>query len=246
MALDLRDGFCGELRAAAACGEARLAFRVRARRNEAVGGLGRVDQRLGGVDRWFLGLRTLAGGEPNSLGWVLTSTKVEPNSSSWVLEWTRDEPISSIWVLTLTKVEPISSIWVLPLTKVEPNSSIWVLPLTKVEPVLTSWVLEWTRDQPILTGNQPISTGDEPVVTRCEVKSSREAVLLLGYAGDFLKAARPAAGREPPATRRLGPAPGAGHDRGQERLPTAAERGREAFLDFAALNWRNLTLIACL
>ena len=71
-------------------------------------------------------------------------------------------------------------------------------------------------------------------------------MLLLGYAGDFLKAARPAAGREPPATRRLGPAPGAGHDRGQERLPAATERGREAFWAFAALNWHNLTLIACL
>ena len=42
-ALDLRDGFCGELRAAAARDEAHLAFRVRARRNGAVGGLGRVD-----------------------------------------------------------------------------------------------------------------------------------------------------------------------------------------------------------
>ena len=60
VALDLRDGFCGELRAPAR-DEAHLAFRVRARRNGAVGGLGRVDQRLGGVDRWFLGLRTLAG-----------------------------------------------------------------------------------------------------------------------------------------------------------------------------------------
>ena len=92
VALDLRDGFCGELRAAAARDEAHLAFRVRARRNGAVGGLGRVDRRSGGVDRWFLGLRTLAGGEPNSLGWVLTSTKVEPNS-------TKVEPNSTSWVL---------------------------------------------------------------------------------------------------------------------------------------------------
>ena len=196
-ALDLRDGFYRELRAAAARDEAHLAFRVRARRNGAVGGLGRVD---------------------NPFRDVLTIY------SSELIFYSREHNICSD-ELTFCSLE----------------LTFYSLELTfcSLELIFCSLELTFYSLELIFCSLELIFCGNEHL-------SSRAAVFCLGPAGGFWRAAQSKAGRNPPATRQLCPAPGAGHESGRDWLPKAAEHGREAFLGFAALNWHNLTLIACL
>ena len=191
VALDLRDGFCGELRAAAARDEAHLAFRVRARRNGAVGGLGRVD---------------------NPFRDVLTIY------SSELIFYSRDHNICSdeltFYSLELTFYSDELTFCSLELTFYSLELIFYSLELTFCSRELTFY-----SDELIFYSLELIFCGNEH-------RSSRAAVFCLGPAGGFWRAAQSKAGRNPPATRQLGPAQGAGHEPGRGWLPNAAERGR--------------------
>jgi hypothetical protein len=217
-ALDLRDGFCGELRAAAARDEAHLAFRVRARRNGAVGGLGRVDNP-------FRDVLTIYSSE-------LIFYSREHNICSDELTFCSGELIFYSLDLTFYSLELTFCSLELTFCSLELTFYSLELIFCSLELIFYSLELIFCSLELIFCGNEHLS--------------SRAAVFCLGPAGGFWRAAQSKAGRNPPATRQLCPAPGAGHESGRDWLPKAAERGLEAFLRVNALNEHKQTLISCL